>query len=81
METLKLRNKIINQFQLFIKDDTKLDFLNGVFDSINITDSDSLISEKHYKIIEERRQKKILGKTRGKTWDTVKLELKQKHGF
>ena len=81
METLELRDKIINQFQLFIEDDSKLDVLNGIFDSMTNVDSNSLVSEEHYKIVEERRQKRLKGETKGKSWDVVKLELQQKYGF
>ncbi|SDS25947.1 hypothetical protein SAMN05216503_2482 [Polaribacter sp. KT25b] len=78
---MELRDKIINQFQLFIEDDTKLDVLNGVFDSMSAVNSVSIVSEEHYKIIEERRQKRLKGKTVGKSWEEVKLNLRQKYGF
>jgi len=82
MESIALRNKIINQFEEFITDDSKLDVLEGVFDAITVIDSnDSLVSEEHYKIVEERYQKKIKGESKGKSWDEVKLDLKQKYGF
>tara|TARA_R110002051_G_scaffold54393_1_gene101719 strand:+ start:247 stop:495 length:249 start_codon:yes stop_codon:yes gene_type:complete len=82
METTALRNKIINQFQEFIEDDSKLNILDGVFDAITTTyNVDSLVSEEHYKIVEERYQKKVKGETKGKSWDEVKLDLKQKYGF
>lgn len=82
MESIELRNKIINQFQEFIEDDSKLNILDGVFDAITTTNNvDSLVSEEHYKIVEERYQKKVKGETNGKSWDEVKLDLKQKYGF
>ena len=82
MGTLELRNKIIRQFQIFINDDSKLIALDGVFDSmIETVNTDSLVSEKHYQIVEERRRKHQKGETKGKSWDEVKLELKQKYGF
>jgi hypothetical protein len=82
MESIALRNKIINQFEEFITDDSKLVVLEGVFDAIIGNESvDSLVSEEHYKIVEERYQKKIKGETKGKSWDEVKQDLKQKYGF
>ena len=82
MESIALRNKIINQFEEFITDDSKLDVLEGVFDAITGNESaGSLVSEEHYKIVEERYQKKIKGETKGKSWDEVKQGLKQKYGF
>ncbi|WP_026776884.1 hypothetical protein [Polaribacter sp. Hel_I_88] len=82
METTALRNKIINQFQEFIEDDSKLNILDGVFDAMTTTNTiDSLVSEEHYKKVEDRYQKKIKGETKGKSWDEVKLELQQKYGF
>ncbi|AOW17222.1 hypothetical protein LPB03_06970 [Polaribacter vadi] len=82
MESIALRNKIINQFEEFITDDSKLVVLEGVFDAITGNESvDSLVSEEHYKIVEERYQKKIKGETKGKSWDEVKQDLKQKYGF
>lgn len=35
MEAVELRNKLIEQFNQFIKDDSKLLALDGIFDSIN----------------------------------------------
>jgi hypothetical protein len=82
MESIELRNKIINQFQEFIEDDSKLNMLDGIFDAMTTNDiADSLVSEEHYKIVEERYQKKIKGETKRKSWDAVKLDLKKKYGF
>ena len=82
MEILDLKDKLIKQFQILIKDESKLNTLDGVFDSITVvSNTDSLVSEKQYTIVEERRQKRILGKTKGKSWNDVKNELKQKYEF
>ena len=81
MSTVELRNKIIEQFNQFIQDDSKLLTLDGVFDSLTTIESPSLISEEHYKIVEERRRKWQAGETKGRSWDEVKLQLKQKYGF
>ena len=81
MGALELRNKLIEQFNLFIQDDSKLLALDGIFDAINTTDSASVVSEEHYKIVEERRSKRLSGETQGLSWEEVKLQLKNKYGF
>ena len=82
MEALELRAKLIEQFNLFIQDDSKLIALDGVFDSINTaTQASSSVPEEHYKIVEERRRKYHAGETGGSTWDEVRQELRNKYGF
>jgi hypothetical protein len=81
MGALELREKLIEQFNLFIQDDSKLLALDGIFDSITSVESDSLVSEDHYKIVEERRSKRLAGQTKGQSWDEVKSRLKKKYGF
>jgi hypothetical protein len=81
MGALELREKLIEQFNLFIQDDSKLLALDGIFDSITSVESDSLVSEDHYKIVEERRAKRLAGQTKGQSWDEVKSRLKKKYGF
>jgi hypothetical protein len=82
MGALELRNKLTEQFNLFIQDDSKLVALDGVFDSMNLVDSPSLVvSEEHYKIVEERRRNYYAGETKGSSWEEVKQSLKNKYGF
>ena len=81
MGTEELRNKLIKQFNLVIQDDANLLTLNGIFDAITTNESDSLVPEEHYEIVEERRRKWLAGETNGLLWDEVKRQLKQKHGF
>ena len=81
MSTVELRNKIIEQFNQFIQDDLKLLVLGGVFDALTVAELPSLLSEKHYKIVEQRHRKWQSGETKGRSWDEVKLQLKQKYGF
>ena len=58
MEGLKLRNKLIKQFNALIEDDSKLMFLDGVFDAIETPEQKtSQIPNEHYNLVEERRQK------------------------
>jgi len=81
MGAIELREKLIEQFNLFIQDDSKLLALDGIFDSINSIDSASLVSEEHYKIVEERRDKRLVEETKGQSWEVVKSRLKKKYGF
>jgi hypothetical protein len=82
MGALELREKLIEQFNLFIQDDAKLVALDGIFDSINTSsEAPSIIPEEHYKIVEERRRKYHAGETKGSTWSEVKQKLKDKYGF
>ena len=78
----ELRNKLIEQFNLFIQDDSILVMLDGIFDSMNaVDDSPSSVSKEHYNIVEERRRKYHAGETKGSTWEEVKEKLKNKYGF
>ena len=81
MRAVELRHKLIEQFNVFIQDDSKLMALDGIFDAMNTVASDSLVPEAHYKIIEERRAKRLAKETKGKSWDEVKSDLKQQYGF
>ncbi len=82
MGALELREKLIEQFNLFIQDDSKLITLDGIFDSINTPrESPSIVPVEHYKIVEERRRKYHAGETNGSTWSEVKQKLKNKYGF
>lgn len=82
MGALKLREKLIEKFNLFLQDDSKLLALDGIFDSMMHTDnSPSIIPDEHYKIVEERRRKFHAGETTSYTWEEVKQQLKNKYGF
>lgn len=81
MAAIELRKSLIERFNRIIKDDSKLMTLDGVFDSINVVESPSQVSEEHYKIIEERRKKHLSGETKGKSWDDVKSGIRKKYGF
>ena len=56
MGAVVLRHKLIEKFSQFLQDDSKRLALDGVFDSLNSMDTPSLVSEEHYKIVEERRR-------------------------
>lgn len=79
METLKLRKKLIQQFDPIIKDDEKLVALEGVFDALNTDETISKIPLEHYKKIDEAREKHLKGESESKTWDEVKEIIKSKY--
>jgi hypothetical protein len=81
MGALELRHKLTEQFNLFIQDDSKLVALDGIFDSMNVADSPSLVSEDHYTIVEERYRKYHAKETITSSWEEVKQNLNHKHGF
>lgn len=81
MGALELRNNLIERFNKIIQDETKLVTLEGVFDSMNAFESSSLIPDEHYKIVEERRKKHLSGKSKGKSWNQLKKDLKNKYDF
>lgn len=78
---MELRNSLIERFNRIIKDDSKLLALDGIFDSMNVVESPSIVSDEHYKIVEERRRKHLVGETKGKNWGDVKSEIKKRYGF
>ena len=79
MGTAELRSKLIEQFNLVIQDDAMLVALDGVFDSMSTSESDSSVPEEHYKIVEDRRRKWLNDETKGLNWNEVKAQLKQKY--
>ena len=81
MGALELREKLIEQFNEFIQDDSKLPTLNGIFDSLNTKDISSSVPMEHYKIVEERRRKYHANENKGASWDKVMQKLKDKYGF
>jgi hypothetical protein len=81
MGAVDLRNSLIARFNEIIKDDSKLMLLDGVLDSMNATDSESLVSEAHYKIVEERRRARLSGESNTKSWATIENKIKKKYGF
>lgn len=72
---MDLRNKIIEEFDEIIRNDSNLTILEGVFDSINQEDSNSLVSEEHYKKKNERRKKYLTGETNGASWQELRESL------
>jgi len=57
METKELRRKLIKDFGKFIEDDSKLEILESVFDAINHDEKKSIVSDSHYDLVSEEREK------------------------
>lgn len=81
MESLDLKNKLKEQFIQILNNDSKLTILEGVFDALTTAENSSSISEEHYQIVEERRQKYLSGESKGISWDEIKNGIKGKYGF
>ena len=81
METIKLRKKIIQQFDTIIKDDNKLVALEGVLDALEPFASTSKIPNEHYDTIQESRESYLKGTIDGMTWEEVKQQLISKYGL
>ena len=82
MGALELRNKLIEQFTLFLEDESKLETLDGIFDSLNTSSpSASKVPEEHYMIVEERRNSYHSQKNNSASWEEVKKKLQHKYGF
>lgn len=81
METLELRKKIIQDFSKFIQDDSKLEILEGVFDCINSENKNSTVSDSHYTVVAESREKFISGIENANSWEEMEQRLNEKYGF
>lgn len=81
METLKLRKKIIAQFDHILKDEKKLVALEGVLDALAAVDSTSFIPNAHYDMIQESREHYLNGTIDGESWEDLKQHLKSKYGL
>ncbi len=57
----------------------RLELANYLWDSIENTKNEFIISDWHKEILEERIENKTLDSNKLKTWDMLKLELTQKH--
>lgn len=81
METLELRKKIIQDFSKFIQDDSKLEILEGVFDSINSENKTSIVPDSHYKIVAKSREKYLSGIETSTSLEEMEQRLNKKYGF
>ena len=81
METRELRRKLIKDFGKFIEDDSKLEILESVFDAINHDEKKSIVSDSHYDLVAEEREKYISGENQSSSWEEVEKRLNAKYGF
>lgn len=57
----------------------RLELANYLWNSIKNPKNESAISDWHIEVLEERIKNKTTDTSKLKTWDTLKLELVQKH--
>jgi hypothetical protein len=81
METRELRRKLIKDFGKFIEDDSKLEILESIFDAINHDERKSIVSDSHYDLVAEEREKYISGENQSSSWGEVEKRLNAKYGF
>lgn len=81
METIALRRKLIKDFGKFIEDDSKLEILESVFDAINNDEKKSIVSDSHYDMVAEEREKYISGENKTSSWEEVEQRLSAKYGL
>jgi hypothetical protein len=81
METKELRRKLIKDFGRFIEDDSKLEILESVFDAINHDEKKSIVSDAHYDLVAEEREKYLSNERETSSWQEVEQRLNAKYGF
>ncbi|MCC9018969.1 MULTISPECIES: hypothetical protein [Flavobacterium] len=81
METKELRLRLIKDFGKFIKDDSKLEILESVFDAINHDEKESLVPDSHYDLVAEEREKYLSQENEASSWEEVEQRLNAKYGF
>ena len=74
-EVQKRRDKLIEQFQLMIQDEQKMDQLEEFFFNL-LQDGNSKLSTKQWQIVEERDEAYNSGKQTGSSWEEVKKEIR-----
>ncbi|OBX25332.1 putative addiction module component [Gelidibacter algens] len=81
METIKLRKKLIKQFEVILKDEAKLHALEGLLDALNSGQGLSNVPNAHYDLIHETRKEYLNKDCEGKSWEDVKQSLIVKYGL
>ncbi len=81
METKELRRKLINDFEKFIEDDSKLEILESVFDAIRHDEKESIVPDSHYNLVAEEREKYLSGEIKASSWEEAEQRLNAKYGF
>lgn len=81
METKELRLKLIKDFGKFIEDDSKLEILESVFDALNHDEKESIVSNSHYDLVAEEREKYLSQENEASSWEEVEQRLNAKYGF
>lgn len=59
----------------------RLELANYLWDSIENAKNESTVSDWHIEVLEERIKNKTTDTSKLKNWDTLKLEIVQKHNL
>lgn len=81
MENIKLRKKLIKQFDHILQDENKLIAVEGFFDALSAEENNSKVPNSHYDLINESREKYLTGDVQGVSWEELKLQLKSRYGL
>lgn len=81
METKEVRKKIILDFGQIIKEDSNVLLLEGIFDALNKSQNKSNVTESHYSLVEEERERYLQNKTSAISWDDFEAQLLKKYDF
>lgn len=81
METKELRRKLIKDFGKFIEDDSKLEILESVFEAMSHDEKKSIVSDAHYDLVAEEREKYLSNEKKASSWQEVEQRLNAKYGF
>lgn len=72
------REKLVQQFELMIQDEQRINHLEQMFQGM--LNSDSLISDDQKKEVLKTRQQVLSGEMKVTTWNDVKAKLDSKYG-
>lgn len=81
METKEVRKKIILDFGQIIKEDSNVLLLEGIFDAISNSQNKSNVTESHYAVVEEERERYLKNTNLGVSWDDFEAQLLKKYDF
>lgn len=77
-EVQKRRDKLIEQFELMIQDEQKMDQLENIFLNL-LQDGNSKLSDEQWAMIEQRDADFISGKESGTSWANVKKKIRSRN--
>lgn len=78
MTVQERRNKLLEQFQMMIQDEQKMDQLEALFSGM--LNQESALSEEQWLEVEKRDADYKSGKTKGYSWEEVKQMARSRNG-